>query len=82
VTADAFGNLWGMRVFNEEMYIHFIGEVFLTSFLRIFRGYIFDCTCALADQSIWRDRIQTLLSLPRLALRVEKFQESRPSLCT
>jgi hypothetical protein len=30
VTADAFVNLWGqMRVFNKEMYFHFIGEVFL-----------------------------------------------------
>jgi hypothetical protein len=37
-----------MCVFNEEMYFHLIGEVFLYSFLRIF-----DCTCALADQSIY-----------------------------
>jgi hypothetical protein len=29
-----------MRVFNEEMYFHFIGEVFLYSFLWIFRLYI------------------------------------------
>jgi hypothetical protein len=29
-----------MRVFNEEMYFHFIGEVFLYSFLRICRGYL------------------------------------------
>jgi hypothetical protein len=33
-------------------YVHFIGEVFLYSFLRICRGY-FDCTCALADQSLY-----------------------------
>jgi hypothetical protein len=41
VTVDAFGNLSGyMRVINEEMYFHFIGEVFLYSFLRIFRVYL------------------------------------------
>jgi hypothetical protein len=39
VTADAFENL------NEEMYFHFIGEVFLYSFFE----FIFDC--ALADRS-------------------------------
>jgi hypothetical protein len=39
VTADA--------VFNEEMYFHFIGKVFLYSFFE----FIFDCTCALVDQS-------------------------------
>jgi hypothetical protein len=50
VTADAFGNLCGsLRVFNEEMYFHFIGEVFLYSFYEFFE-FIFDCTCALADQ--------------------------------
>jgi hypothetical protein len=43
-----------MRVFNEEMYFHFIGEVFLYSFLRIvFCEFIFDCICALADQSLY-----------------------------
>jgi hypothetical protein len=29
-----------MRVFNEEMYFHFIGKVFLYSFLQIFRVYL------------------------------------------
>jgi hypothetical protein len=56
---------------------HFIGEVFLYSFLRIFRGHLWLCTCALAwSISIRTDRIRALLSLPRLALRAEKFQES------
>jgi hypothetical protein len=41
-----------MRVFNEEMYFHFIGEVFLYSFCEFFE-VIFDCTCALADQSLY-----------------------------
>jgi hypothetical protein len=39
-----------MRVFNEEVYFHFIGEVFLY-FICEFFEFIFDCTCALADQS-------------------------------
>jgi hypothetical protein len=67
-----------MRVFNEEMYFHFIGEVFLYIFVCEFFEVIFDCTCTLADQSHSKrsDRIRALLSLPRLALRVEKFQES------
>jgi hypothetical protein len=41
-----------MRVFNEEMYFHFIGEVFLYSFLETFE-VIFDLTCTLADQSLY-----------------------------
>jgi hypothetical protein len=64
-----------MRVFNEEMYFHFIGEVFLYSFLRIFRGYLWLRMRVSWSISIRRDRIRALLSLPRLALRAEKFQE-------
>jgi hypothetical protein len=41
-----------MRVFNEEMYFNFIGEVFLYSLCKVFE-VIFDCTCALADQSLY-----------------------------
>jgi hypothetical protein len=38
----------------------FISEkCFCTVFLRIFRGYIFDCTCALADQSLYAGIVYT-----------------------
>jgi predicted nucleic acid-binding Zn finger protein len=68
-----------MRVFNEESIFISLEKCSCTVFLLICRGY-FDCTCALAQSiSIRRDRIRVVLSLPRLALRAEKFQES--SLC-
>jgi hypothetical protein len=57
-----------------------IGEVFLHSFLRFFRDYLWLHMRVSWSISIRRDRIRALLSLPRLALRAEKFQES--SLCT
>jgi hypothetical protein len=48
---------------------------------KIFCEVIFDCACALAwSISLRRECIRALLSLPRSALRAEKFQES--SLCT
>jgi hypothetical protein len=61
-----------MRVFNEESIFISLEKCFCT----------FSCEFVEVSSSISisRDRIRALLSLPRLALRTEKFQES--SLCT
>jgi hypothetical protein len=62
-----------MRVFNESIFIS-LEKCFCT---------VFDCTCALAHQSlVIRRDLRALLYLPRLALCAEKFQESTGSLCT
>jgi hypothetical protein len=56
-----------MRVFSEEMYFNFIGEVFLYSFF--FQGYLWLHMRVSWSISVRRDRIhvRALLFLPRLA---------------
>jgi hypothetical protein len=78
VTADAFGNLWGKCVPSLKKCIFISLEKCFCTFFCEFFEVIFDCTCALADQSLYAG-ILALLSLPRLALRAEMFQEC--SLC-
>jgi hypothetical protein len=65
-----------MRVFNEESIFISLEKCFCTVILRICRGY-FDLHMRVSSSiSIRRDRIRALLSLHRLALCAEKFQES------
>jgi hypothetical protein len=72
VAADAMEIFWGKCVSSMKKCIFISLEKCFCSFCKFFE-VIFDCTCALADQSLRRDRIQALLSLPRLALRAEKI---------
>jgi hypothetical protein len=81
VTADAFGNHLGKKcvtsmkkVFSFHWIIVFVQ--FFSNLSMLFWLHMRVCSSI----SIRRNRIRALLSLPRLALRAEKFQES--SQCT
>jgi hypothetical protein len=80
VTAHAFGHIWGKCVSSMKNLFSFNWRSVLYSFLIIFRGYLWLHMRVSWSIPIRSQRIRALLSLPRLALRAEKFQES--SLCT